>query len=82
LDTVRGKIAADFGAFPEKDFLKKLVKKPRTTKHEQSHVKNLEKQGNRIEEKTDSCSFNFYNSACASPADKNWNLKPKILSLF
>jgi hypothetical protein len=29
LDTVRGKTAADFGTFPEKDFLKKLAKKPR-----------------------------------------------------
>ncbi|MCK4363852.1 MAG: hypothetical protein KAW85_03555, partial [Candidatus Aminicenantes bacterium] len=70
------------GIFPEKDFLKKLGKKTSGNKHKQTHVKNLEKQGNGIEEKTDSRSFNFYNSPCTSPADKNWNLKPKISSLF
>jgi hypothetical protein len=43
LDTVREKTAADFGTFPEKDFLKKLVKKTPGNKHEQTHVKNLEK---------------------------------------
>jgi len=82
LDTVRGKTAADFGTFPEKDFLKKLVKKTSGNKHEQTHVKNLGKKGNRIEEKTNSRPPNFYNSPCASPVDKNWNLKPKISSLF
>jgi hypothetical protein len=42
LDTVRGNIAADFGAFPEKNFLKKMNQKTSDNKHEQTHVKNLE----------------------------------------
>jgi len=45
LDTVRGKTAADFGKFPEKDFIKKLVKKTSGNKHEQTHVKKPRKIG-------------------------------------
>jgi hypothetical protein len=43
LDTVRGKTAADVGTFPEKDFLKKLVKKTSGSEHERTLVKNLGK---------------------------------------
>ena len=39
----KGKIVVKRGTFPEKDSLKKLVKKTSGNKHEQTHVKNLEK---------------------------------------
>ncbi len=39
----KGKIVVKRGTFPEKDFLKKLAKKTSGNKHEQAHVKNLEK---------------------------------------